>query len=150
MSHIKKYRCLKKVIHQIDKNWTVAPFSKFYGKIWVNFCLNTGNAFFKGFILKPVTDLLKNSTMDFQNSPPFERTLVTITGNFEPFQYFNCETKFLKNSNFFLKTGVLFFSWKNEGWRRNSSIQNCHVISQFIANWMGSVMEQSQRREVCQ
>ena len=31
------YRCLKKVIHHIDRKRTVAPFSKFYGKIWAGF-----------------------------------------------------------------------------------------------------------------
>ena len=30
--------------HSLNRQykWTVAPFSKFYGKIWVGFCLNTG------------------------------------------------------------------------------------------------------------
>ena len=51
-----QYRCLKNVIHQIDKKnkknkqkkkkWMVAPFSKFYGKILVSFYLNTGKRFF--------------------------------------------------------------------------------------------------------
>ena len=31
----------------------VAPFSKFYGKIWVGFVLTLESAFFRGFILKP-------------------------------------------------------------------------------------------------
>ena len=26
--------------------WMVAPLSKFYGKIWVGFCLDTGKRFF--------------------------------------------------------------------------------------------------------
>ena len=40
-------RCLKNVTHQVDtKNEMVAPFSKFYGKIWVGFCFNTGKRFF--------------------------------------------------------------------------------------------------------
>ena len=47
----------------------VAPFSKFHGKIWVGFCLNTGKRFFRGFILK-LTErayvLPKNCTRDFQ------------------------------------------------------------------------------------
>ena len=76
--------------------WTVAPFNKFYSKIWVGFCLNTGKRF-------------------FLNSPPFERPVyfyVKITGNFEPFQYFRFGTSFLKNEKFFQKTGVLFFNWK--------------------------------------
>ena len=29
-----------------QKKWMVAPFSKFYGKVWVGFCLNTGKRFF--------------------------------------------------------------------------------------------------------
>ena len=32
--------------------------------------------------------------------------------NFEPFQYFNFDTIFLKNENTFQKTVVCFFSWK--------------------------------------
>ena len=50
--------------------------------------------------------LLKNSTRDFWNSPPFERSTcfyVTITGNFENFQYFNSEKKIRP----FKKNGVL-------------------------------------------
>ena len=66
------------------------------------------------FILKPTEIakvLLKNSTRDFQNSPPFERSAyfyVIISESFKRFQYFNFETNFLKNENFFQKTGVLF------------------------------------------
>ena len=51
--------------------------------------------------------------MDFQNSPPFERSAcfyVTISENFEHFQYFNFEADFLENENFFQKTGLPFFS----------------------------------------
>ena len=51
--------------------------------------------------------------MDFQNSPPFGRSTcfyVTISENFEHFQYFNFETDFLENENLFQKTGVPFFS----------------------------------------
>ena len=37
----------KKFIHQIDREWKmVAPLSKFYGKIWGGFSLNTGKHFF--------------------------------------------------------------------------------------------------------
>ena len=36
---------------------------------------------------------------------------VTISENFERFQYFNFEADFLENGNFFQKTGVPFFSW---------------------------------------
>ena len=55
--------------------------------------------------------LLRNGTRDFQNSPPFERSAcfyVTISENFEHFQYFNFETDFLQNENFFQKTGAPF------------------------------------------
>ena len=51
--------------------------------------------------------------MDFQNSPPFERSAyfyVTISESFKSFQYFNFETNFLANENLFQKTGVQFFS----------------------------------------
>ena len=55
----------------------------------------------------------KNDTTDLQNSLPFERSAwfyVTITVNLEHFQFFNFETDFLKNKNFFQKTGSPFFS----------------------------------------
>ena len=29
-----------------QRKWMVAPFSKFYGKIWAGFCLNAGKCFF--------------------------------------------------------------------------------------------------------
>ena len=51
--------------------------------------------------------------MDFQYSPPFERSAcfyVTISENFKHFQWFNFETDFLENENLFQNTGVRFFS----------------------------------------
>ena len=51
--------------------------------------------------------------MDFQYSPPFERSAcfyVTIRENFKCFQYFNFQIDFLENENFFQKPGVPFFS----------------------------------------
>ena len=51
--------------------------------------------------------------MDFQKSRPFERSAcfyTTIIKNFKRFQYFNFETYFLENKNFFQKTGEPFFS----------------------------------------
>ena len=86
----------------------VAPFSKFYDKIWVGFCLNTGKDNRKSIS----SFFLKNGTIGFQNKPLFERSAcfyVTITGNFERFRYFQFKTDFLENENFFQKTGVLFF-----------------------------------------
>ena len=53
----------------------VAAFSKFYGKIRVGSCPNTGKRFFlRVFILKPTERayvLLKSGTSDFQNGPTF-------------------------------------------------------------------------------
>ena len=108
LSHIQECRCLKKVIYRIDIKWMVAPFITFYCKIWVGFCQTL---IIGGFILKP-TEIRARF---FQNSPQFERSAcfyVTITGNFECFQYFNFEANFLKNEIFFRKTGVPFFSWR--------------------------------------
>ena len=62
------------------------------------------------FDLKRAEVLLKSSTKNFQNSPPFERLAcfyLTTTENFEHFQYF--EINFLKNENLFQKTGLPFF-----------------------------------------
>ena len=55
----------------------------------------------------------KNGTRDFQNNPPFERLAyfyVTISGNFERFQYFTFKIGFLENENLFQKTGLKCFS----------------------------------------
>ena len=52
--------------------------------------------------------------MDFQNSLSFEKSAcfyVMISENFEHLQYFNFETDFLENENFFHKTGVTLFIW---------------------------------------
>ena len=92
----------------------VAPLSKFHGKIWTSFCLNTGKSFLRGFIFKPTERaqiLLKSGNRDFQNSLPFERSgcfYETISENFEHFQYFNFETDFVENEKFLQKTVVLF------------------------------------------
>ena len=76
--------------------------------------------FLRGFTLK-LTEraqvLLKNSTRDFQNSPPFERSVcfyVTISEHFEHFQYFNFETDFLENENFFKKLEFHFLFERNK------------------------------------
>ena len=74
-------------------------------KLWL-----TINFFLGSFIFRPTETtwvLLNIDTRNFQNSSPFEREAyfyVTITGNFEQFQYFTSETNFLKNENFFQKT----------------------------------------------
>ena len=78
----------------------IPPFSSFTAKCELGF-LNTGKRFLRGYISKPTEAacvLLKNGTRDFQNSPSFNRSAcfyATISGNFERFQYFNFETKFL-------------------------------------------------------
>ena len=50
--------------------------------------------------------LLKNGTRDFQNSPPWERSACFYVTNSESFRYFNFETDFLENENFFQETGL--------------------------------------------
>ena len=107
---IKKYRCLNRVIHEIDKKNERLLFK-------VTFAANLGwflsrqrkTLCLRCFILKSTGRawiLLKNTTRDFQNSPPFERCAcfyVTITENFKGIQYFNFETNSLKNENLFQK-----------------------------------------------
>ena len=91
----------------------VAPFNNFYCKIWVGFCLNTGKRFVLE-VLRPrerAYILLKRSTRDFQNSPPFERSAcfyMTTNRNLECFHCFIFETDFLKNKNLFKKLEYTF------------------------------------------
>ena len=50
--------------------------ANFYGKIWLRFCLNTGKRFVFEVSFQSQEKtwiLLKNGTMDLQNSLPFER-----------------------------------------------------------------------------
>ena len=83
--------------------------------------------FLRGFILQPTERaqvLLKKSTRDFQNSH------VTISGNFESFQYLNFETVFfgkrkpfskkvesikIENASFPYKTAILEANFKTNG-----------------------------------
>ena len=57
----------------------------------------------------------KNGARDFLSNPLLEQAgcfYVTITGDFERFQYFIFETRFIKNENFSQKTVLQFFSLK--------------------------------------
>ena len=104
------------MIYLIDnKNGWLLLSASLPAKFELIFVLKLETLFLKGFILKPTERayvLLKNGTRYFQNSTPFERSAcfyMTIGGNFERFQYFNFESNFLENENFFQKTGVPFF-----------------------------------------
>ena len=91
----------------------VTPFSKFYGKIWVSFCVNIGKPFFLevSFSTQQKEHRFLKTTRDFQNSPPLKRSesfYVMISENPEHFQYFNFETDFLENKTFFKKMEYSF------------------------------------------
>ena len=92
----------------------VAPFSKFTAKYGLVFILTLENAFSQRFHFQATERaqvILKNGTRNFQNSPSFERSAcfyVTISENFEHFHYFNFETDFLENENFFKKLQYRF------------------------------------------
>ena len=91
----------------------VAPSSKFYGKIWVGFCLNTGKCL-RDFILTPTERaqvILKKSTRDFQNRSLFERSpcfFVTISENFKRFNTLTLKQTFWKTKTFFKKLEGIF------------------------------------------
>ena len=108
----------------------VAPFSRCYSKFELVLVLTQENAFVSKSTEK-AQDLLKNCTRNyFQNSYPLEKSAcfyVTITENFERFQYFNFKSNFPEIENHFQKVGVMFFSAKIEN---NILIQNCPVRSQ--------------------
>ena len=84
-------RRLKKVIHHIDKKRIVASFSNFYDKIWMGFCLNTGNPFSLRLHFKSngrSIDFSEKRSRDFQTIPLSERPAcfyLTLFGNFERF-----------------------------------------------------------------
>ena len=88
--------------------------ASFMAKLWLVFGLTLEMFFLRDFILKPIEKvkiLLKTSTRDFQNSPLFERSAyfyVTISGNFEWFQYLTLKQIFWKKKNFFKKLEYRF------------------------------------------
>ena len=70
----------------------VAPFSRFYGKIWVGFSLNTGKCIYFKINRKSIGSSKKCIRNYFQNSYPLEKSAcfyVAIAENFECFQCFN-------------------------------------------------------------
>ena len=91
----------------------VAPFSKFYGKSWVGFCLNTWKLL-RGLILKPTERalvLLKNGTGDCQIALHFRDRHVFIWQSVEILNVFNTLTLkqiFWKTKTFFKKLGYCF------------------------------------------
>ena len=50
--HVKQNKRFKNEIHKTERKFMVAPFSNFYGKICVGFCLTTGKRFFHWFFWK--------------------------------------------------------------------------------------------------
>ena len=79
----------------------VVPFSKFYGKIYVGFVLKT--KFLQGFHFKVNRNIIGSSKKQYSKQPSFGDIVmfyVTISENFERFQYFNFEPDFLENKSF--------------------------------------------------
>ena len=107
------------MICQIDsKNEWLLLSTTFTTKLELFFVLTFENTFYTFYTFhfkanRKSIGSSKNSTRDFQNSLPFEKSAcfyVTVTGNFKRFQHFNFETDFLENENLFQKTGVPSFS----------------------------------------
>ena len=67
--------------------------------------------------------------MDFQISPPLEFACfyVTLSGNFERFQYFNFEKNFLKNANTFQKTGTESTKTENATYLYQTALSEANV-----------------------
>ena len=104
---IKEYSCFKKVFHQIDRKWMVAPFSNFFGKIRLLFVLIQENAFFYRFhrFLPGI----------FQIALHFWDRHVFMWQSLNTSNVFNTLTLkqiFLKTKTFFQKTGLPLFTWK--------------------------------------
>ena len=102
-------------LNRSKNEWLILSAS-FTAKFELVFVLTLGNVFSKRFDFKANRKnmiFLKSNTRNFQKTHPFERSAcfyMTISGNFERFQYFNFETDFLENENLFQKTGVPLFS----------------------------------------
>ena len=117
ITYYKDYRCLKNVITQIDsKNELLLLSASFTGKFGLVFVLTLENALSQRFHFEANRKSIgsfKKQYQGFSKGPPFERSAcfyVTISRNFERFQYLDFEIDFLEKENLFQKTGVLFFS----------------------------------------
>ena len=105
------------MIHQIDsKNeWLLLSVTLRQNISWF-LSKHLKTLFLRVFIFKPTERakvLLKNGTRDFQNCTEFQRSAcfyVAISKSFKGFQYFNFETNFVENENFFQETEVASFS----------------------------------------
>ena len=89
--------------------------------------------------------------MDFQSSPPFERSTcfyVIVSGNIESFQYFKFETNFRENKNLFQKTGGTFFVEITK--IGNASFPYKIAISKANVKTSRMVSTKIKRTEVCQ
>ena len=112
-----EYKCLKNVIHQIDSKTEWLFIAASFRAKFV-FLLTLENGFCQRFHFKTnrkSKGFSKNGTRDFQSKLPFERLpcfYVTISKNFEHFQYFNFETDFLENENVFQKSWSTAFQLK--------------------------------------
>ena len=73
---------------------------------------------------------------------------MTITGNYELFQYFHFETNFLKNKNLFHKLEHLFFSWRYQDWKHNIYTKTALPEATVKTNRMGSTKWTSKKNGV--
>ena len=89
---------------------------RFTAKFELVFVLTQENVFAQRFHFKANRKSMGSSKKRyyvFLNSSPFERLpcfYMTLTENFERFQYLDFETNFLKNGNLIQKIGISFLS----------------------------------------
>ena len=62
-----RVQMFEKCDSSIDRKWTVAPFSNFYGKIWVGFCVNPGKCFVLEISFKSQQKEQCNCTINFDD-----------------------------------------------------------------------------------
>ena len=112
-------------------------FSHFYGKTWVDFCLNTG----KCLCLSKV--VLKNGTRNYQNGPLFKRLACFIWQSLESFGHFwyfnffkklehrfSLESIKIRNATFPYKTALSELSVKTN--RMEHTKWTCHKEWPFL------------------
>ena len=75
---------LNKLSLQIDRKWMAVSFDKFYGKIWLGFCLTQENAYSQRFHFKANTKSGSKATAPEANYPilfsPTLKLTLTLTG----------------------------------------------------------------------
>ena len=137
------------MIHQLDRKRTIAFLNKFYGKIWIGFCLKTGKRFFIEILFQSQQkDLrfLKKAVLGIFKTALCLRDHSVFHWRFWTFSMFlSLKLVFSKTKTFFKKLGYCFlvestkifttFSYKQFHVKQKPMLMTYHKKQGLIRVW---------------